>query len=50
MSRRGGTECIYAPRDAWLAWLAAGWRFPEDIAQPMQGPHGRYGVFLWRRV
>jgi hypothetical protein len=50
MSRRGGTECILAPRDAWLALLAAGWRFPEDIAQPMRGPHGAWSVLLWRRV
>jgi hypothetical protein len=50
MSRRGGIECVIVPRDGWLGWLAAGWRFPGDVAAPMQGPHGAWSVLLCRRV
>jgi len=41
---------IYAPVERWLALLADGWRFPDDIAQPMHGPHGAWSVFMWRQT
>ena len=39
---------IFAPRDAFLPYLAAGWRFANDIAQPMPGSHGAWSVMLER--
>jgi hypothetical protein len=38
---------LLAPRDRFLALLAAGWELPW-IVQPMAGPHGHYSVLLTR--
>jgi len=39
---------IFASRYAFLAYLADGWRFVNDIAQPMPGSHGAWSVMLER--
>lgn len=40
-------EFIYAPVRGFLPFLARGWRL-QDVAEPMQGHHGRYSILLWR--
>lgn len=30
----------HVPMGGWLLYLARGWRFPNDVAQPMDGHHG----------
>ena len=44
------TDIIFAPRHAFLAYLAAGWRFANGVAEPMQGAHGDYSVMLEREA
>lgn len=37
----------YVPIDAFLVYLADGWTFPDDIAEPIQDPHhGQYSCIL----
>mgnify|MGYP006436176853 CR=1 FL=1 len=43
------TDVIFAPRNVFLAYLAAGWRFANNVAEPMPGAHGDYSVILERR-
>lgn len=41
------TLARYVPRDGWLVWLAAGWRFASDpIPWPMAGSHGAHAVLM----
>lgn len=42
------TEAVYAPRDRFLALLADGWRFPDDVAEEMAAHHGHWSVLLVR--
>ena len=44
------TDIIFAPRHAFLAYLAAGWRFVNDVAEPMPGSHSAWSVALEREV
>ena len=44
------TDIIFAPRHAFLAYLAAGWRFVHGIAEQMPGSHGAWSVMLEREV
>jgi hypothetical protein len=39
---------VRTPLRSWLVWLAAGWRFPDDIAQPAGGHHGDHVATLCR--
>lgn len=43
-------DIIFAPRDGFLPYLAAGWRFACDIAEPMIGSHGAWSVCLEREA
>jgi hypothetical protein len=38
---------LYAPRDRFLALLAAGWSLPF-IVEPAPGHHGHYSIILER--
>jgi hypothetical protein len=40
---------IFAPRDGFLAYLAAGWSLPF-VVQPMPGSHGAWSVMLEREA
>jgi len=41
-------EAVLAPRDRFLALLAEGWRFPDDVADEAVGHHGYWSVCLVR--
>jgi hypothetical protein len=41
---------IFAPRDGFLPYLAAGWTFANGVAQPMPGAHGAWSVMLEREA
>ncbi len=41
-------DAIYAPIDGFLPYLAVGWRFADDIAEPMPAHHGHWSVLLVR--
>lgn len=40
-------DVIYAPKSGWLAMLARGWLFADDLAGTS---HGRWSVLLWRPI
>lgn len=42
------TDIIFAPRNAFLAYLAAGWRPANGVAEPMSGAHGFWSIMLER--
>jgi len=42
------TYCRYVPIRRFLPWLASGWRFSCDIAEPMMGNHGHYACLMVR--
>ena len=50
MSQFKVIETIYAPRHKFLAFLAAGWRFVNDVAEPMPGHHGTYSILMEREA
>lgn len=39
---------LFAPRDRFLALLAAGWSLPF-VVEPAPGHHGRYSIILERK-
>jgi hypothetical protein len=39
---------LFAPLGGFLLLLLAGWRFPDDIAQPLLGHHAAYGCLMER--
>ena len=43
-----GHQYAYAPVDRFLAMLAQGWTFPNDIAQPCLGHHGAWSTRMVR--
>jgi len=43
-------DVIYAPHDAFLGYLAAGWRFANHVAEPMPGSHGAWSVLMEQEV
>ena len=38
---------IFAPRERWLAYLAAGWQLPF-VVEPAAEHHGHYAILLTR--
>lgn len=40
------TTLIFAPRDGFLVYLAAGWTFANAIAQPAPGSHGHWSCLM----
>ena len=43
-------EAAYILVDRFLIALADGWRFTDDIAEPIQAHHGVYSCIMWRAL
>ena len=41
-------DIMLVPIGRFLPYLAIGWRFIDDIAEPVIGHHGAYSVMLMR--
>jgi hypothetical protein len=37
---------MHVPLHGWLRLLAAGWRFPSYVVEPMHGHHGAWSVLM----
>ena len=42
------SDILFAPRDAWLAKLAQGWRLHAPIPDDLPPPHAKFSIMLWR--
>ena len=42
-------ECIYAPVNGFLVYLAKGWEFSDLVVEPIEGFHGHWSMILTRR-
>lgn len=41
-------EALYVPLDRFLLYLAAGWRFDGDVAEPIDAHHGAHACLMVR--